>query len=292
MILMDGKALAKEIRQWLAEYNRKHGLTPCLAIIRVGEDPASVVYVRNKVKAAKECGIRTILCCLPETASQADLEAEIVGLNADPAVDAILLQLPLPAHLDEHSAIRLIDPKKDADGLHPQNLGVLLSGGEGIFPCTPVGCMALLNRYHVPLSGRHAVVVGRSTIVGKPMALLLLRADCTVTVCHSHTRNLREILRTADIVVSAVGKPRFITVDMIKPGAAVVDVGINRLPDGSICGDVDFDSVSRVAGWLTPVPGGVGPMTVAELMDRMVAIDVTKQREFKERWLDYDPLYG
>ena len=267
--LIDGKAIAALIRAeqaTRAAHLKENGIEPALAVILVGEDPASKVYVRNKARACKECGIRSEVIRMSAETTQAELMAEIERVNSDPALHGLLIQLPLPAHLDEAAALAAVDWRKDVDGFHKMNAGALLEGEEGVRPCTPAGCMELLRRSHVPLTGANAVVVGRSNIVGKPMALMLLEADCTVTICHSRTRNLAEIVTDADIVVAAVGRAGFITGDMIKPGAAVIDVGINRREDGTLCGDVDFDAAQEKAGWITPVPGGVGPMTIAMLM--------------------------
>lgn len=267
--LIDGKAIAALIRAeqaTRAAQLKESGIEPALAVILVGEDPASKVYVRNKARACKECGIRSEVIRMSAETTQAELMAEIERVNSDPALHGLLIQLPLPAHLDEAAALAAVDWRKDVDGFHKMNAGALLEGEEGVRPCTPAGCMELLRRSHVPLTGANAVVVGRSNIVGKPMALMLLEADCTVTICHSRTRNLAEIVKDADIVVAAVGRAGFITGDMIKPGAAVIDVGINRREDGTLCGDVDFDAAQEKAGWITPVPGGVGPMTIAMLM--------------------------
>lgn len=267
--LIDGKAIAALIRAEQAAraaHLKENGIEPALAVILVGEDPASKVYVRNKARACKECGIRSEVIRMSAETTQAELMAEIERVNSDPALHGLLIQLPLPAHLDEAAALAAVDWRKDVDGFHKMNAGALLEGEEGVRPCTPAGCMELLRRSHVPLTGAKAVVVGRSNIVGKPMALMLLEANCTVTICHSRTRNLAEIVKDADIVVAAVGRANFITGDMIKPGAAVIDVGINRREDGTLCGDVDFDAAQEKAGWITPVPGGVGPMTIAMLM--------------------------
>ncbi len=267
--LIDGKAIAALIRAeqaTRAAHLKEKGIEPALAVILVGEDPASKVYVRNKARACKECGIRSEVIRMSAETTQAELMAEIERVNNDPALHGLLIQLPLPAHLDEAAALAAVDWRKDVDGFHKMNAGALLEGEEGVRPCTPAGCMELLRRSHVPLAGANAVVVGRSNIVGKPMALMLLEANCTVTICHSRTKNLAEIVRNADIVVAAVGRAGFITGDMIKPGAAVIDVGINRREDGTLCGDVDFDAAQEKAGWITPVPGGVGPMTIAMLM--------------------------
>lgn len=267
--IIDGKAVSAQIRAEQAAraaQMKEQGVEPALAVILVGEDPASKVYVRNKARACKECGIRSEVIRMSAETTQGELMAEIARINNDPSIHGLLIQLPLPAHLDEEAALAAVDWRKDVDGFHKMNAGALLEGSEGVRACTPAGCMELLKRSHVALEGAQAVVVGRSNIVGKPMALMLLEANCTVTVCHSRTKNLADIVRSADIVVAAVGRPNFITGDMIKPGAAVIDVGINRLEDGTLCGDVEFDSASEKAGWITPVPGGVGPMTIAMLM--------------------------
>lgn len=269
MRLLDGKQMAEEKMaelKTMAEDLKNRGIVPGLAVVLAGDDPASQIYVRNKERACQALGIRSETHCLPDTVSQAEAEALIIRLNADPAVDGILVQLPLPEGLDENRLLRLIDPQKDVDGFHPVNVGALASGQQGMVPCTPKGILYMLKKAGVPLAGKEAVVIGRSNIVGKPTAMLLLRENCTVTVCHSKTENLREHTRRADILVAAVGRPRFVTADMVKPGAAVIDVGINRTETG-LAGDVDFENVARVAGYLSPVPGGVGKMTVCMLME-------------------------
>jgi methylenetetrahydrofolate dehydrogenase (NADP+)/methenyltetrahydrofolate cyclohydrolase len=267
--LIDGKAIAAEVRAELTALvaARPAGLRPPgLAVVQVGEDPASTVYVRNKKQACEGTGMRSFGFDLPESTSQEELLALITRLNADDAVDGILIQLPLPDHLDKDALLRAVDPDKDVDGLHPLNLGLLLMG-QSVFPsCTPAGVMELLGRSGLPIAGRHAVVVGRSNIVGKPMAALLLAADATVTICHSRTPDLGAITRQADILVAAVGRAGLVTAEMVKPGAVVIDVGTNRGPDGKLLGDVQFSGVAAVAGWITPVPGGVGPMTIAMLL--------------------------
>lgn len=267
--LISGKELAAELSESQArraQTLRDRGIMPTLAVILAGEDPASAVYVRNKERSCEKVGIASRVIRLPETVEEAEILAQIDALNADPAVHGILVQLPLPRHLNEAAVLARVDPAKDVDGFHVRNAGLLLQGHPAVAPCTPKGILYMLKSAGVPLDGAHAVVVGRSNIVGKPLALLLLAENCTVTVCHSHTRNLAEITRQADILAVAVGRPGFITGDMIKPGAAVIDVGINRV-DGKLRGDVDFDSALETAGFLTPVPGGVGPMTVAMLME-------------------------
>ena len=271
--LIDGKTIAADVRAQAAQQAaalKEKGVEPALAVILVGEDPASKVYVRTKARACKECGIRSEVIRLQEETTQEALMAEIDRINRDENIHGLLIQLPLPKHLDEEAALAAVDWKKDVDGFHRMNAGALLNGAASVLPCTPAGCMELLRRSGVQLDGAEAVVVGRSNIVGKPMALLLMQANCTVTVCHSHTKNLNDVVRRADVVVAAIGRPKFITADMIKEGAAVIDVGINRLPDGSLCGDVDFDAVSEKAACITPVPGGVGPMTIAMLMQNTV----------------------
>ncbi len=267
-VRMDGSALAQKIRAGLAieaQQMVEAGITPHLAVVLVGDDPASAVYVRNKENACKNAGIRSTVQRLDADCSQEMLEQTISRLNGDAGVHGILVQLPLPRHLDASRVLALIDPKKDVDGFHAVNAGLLLSGQKGFVPCTPRGVMEMLGEYGIDPRGKHAVVVGRSNIVGKPMALLLLGADATVTVCHSRTADIGALTREADILVAAVGKPDFITKDMVKPGAVVIDVGINRKAEGGLCGDVAPD-VFDVAGYMTPVPGGVGPMTIAMLL--------------------------
>ena len=271
--LLDGAALATRIRGEVAQRVVRlveAGVRPGLAVVLVGDDPASSVYVRHKVTDCEGAGIRSVLDRLPADTPQATLLARIAELNADPAIHGILVQLPLPAHIDARRVIEAISPHKDVDGFHVSSAGALLTGQPGFLPCTPYGVMKLLEEAGVTLGGAHAVVVGRSNIVGKPQALLLLQANATVTICHSHTRDLAGHCRQADVLVAATGRARMITGDMIKPGAVVIDVGMNRVPDGPdagrLCGDVDFASASRVAGAITPVPGGVGPMTRAMLL--------------------------
>ena len=271
--LIDGKAIAAEITEEMrlrAQALREKGIVPCLAVILAGNDPASEIYVRNKRRACKRAGIESRMIRLDQSVSREEILREIHALNQDPAVHAVLVQLPLPGHLDETEILSAVLPEKDADGFHPLNAGRLLTGEKGVLPCTPAGCMELLRRTGVPLSGAEAVVIGRSNIVGKPMSLLLLRENCTVTLCHSRTKNLAEHVRQADVVICAVGRPGLVTGEMIKPGATVIDVGINRLADGRVVGEADFESVSAVAGAITPVPGGVGPMTIAMLMKNAI----------------------
>jgi methylenetetrahydrofolate dehydrogenase (NADP+)/methenyltetrahydrofolate cyclohydrolase len=270
--IIDGKAIAAGIRADLARQVAglaARGVTPGLHVVMVGEDPASAVYVRNKSKACAEAGIACEIHHLPAETPQGDLLARVHGLNADPAVSGVIIQLPLPDHMDEAACLGAVAPDKDVDGFHPVNLGRLLGGDPAFVPCTPAGVLRLLEAAEVPVAGRRAVVVGRGN-VGLPLAVLLTRADATVTVCHSKTRDLAEITRTADVLVAAVGRPAVIGADMVRPGAAVIDVGINRATDGRLAGDVDFAAVARVAGWITPVPGGVGPMTVAMLLANTV----------------------
>ena len=267
-ILIDGRAVAKAFKEEIAQKTQgmiAKGITPHLAVVLVGENPASQVYVRNKENGCIKAGIRSTVIRLEENCTQEALEKTVVSLNEDESVHGILVQLPLPKHLDEARVLRLIDPDKDVDGFHAMNSGRLMNGQPGFVPCTPLGVMKLLEQYGIDPCGKHAVVIGRSNIVGKPMAMLLLGANATVTVCHSRTQNLSEITKQADILVAAVGRANFVTADMVKPGAVVIDVGINRV-DGKIVGDVDFDAVSEVAGYITPVPGGVGQMTIAMLL--------------------------
>lgn len=266
--LLDGKAMSAELREELAlrvQRLKGKGVTPGLAVILVGDDPASQIYVKNKELGCQQVSIHSVTIRLPETASQAELEAQIDKLNADASIHGILVQLPLPQGLDEAAALARILPEKDVDGFHLLNAGKLFMGQQGVVACTPKGAMEMLHRTGIDLSGKEAVVVGRSNIVGKPMAMLLLQENATVTICHSRTANLAEHTRRADVLLAAVGKPRFITADMVKPGAIVIDVGINRV-DGKVVGDVDFDAVREVASWITPVPGGVGRMTITMLL--------------------------
>ena len=267
--LIDGAAIAQRLRAEAAQRAAQlsvRGVKPGLAVILVGDDPASAVYVRNKVKACVESGLHSQLERYDATMSEAELLARIAALNADPAIHGILVQMPLPKHLDAHRVIEAIAPAKDVDGFSVASAGQLLTGLPGLRPATPAGCMKLIEATGVALRGKHAVVIGRSNTVGKPMALLLLQAHASVTVCHSATPDLALHTRQADIVVAAVGRRNTVTAEMIKPGAIVIDVGINRDEAGKLCGDVDFAAVSRVAGWISPVPGGVGPMTIAMLL--------------------------
>jgi methylenetetrahydrofolate dehydrogenase (NADP+) / methenyltetrahydrofolate cyclohydrolase len=271
--LIDGIALSRGLRSQIGERAAALaalGCRPGLAVILVGDDPASTVYVRNKVKACQEHGLHSVLDRTDATLSQPELLARIATLNADPAIHGILVQMPLPRHIDSAAVIAAIDPRKDVDGYSVQSAGELLAGLPGLRPCTPWGCMKLIESTGVELRGRHAVVIGRSNTVGKPMALLLLQADATVTVCHSRTPDLGVHTRAADVVVAAVGRRGTLTAGMVKRGAVVIDVGINRDDAGRLCGDVDFAAVSEVAGWITPVPGGVGPMTITMLLANTV----------------------
>ena len=271
--LLDGKVMSDELRVRIAERVarlQEKGCTPGLAVILVGEDPASQIYVRNKEKGCEQVGMHSVTIRLSAETSQDELENHIRALNADASIHGILVQLPLPRHLDEAAALAVITPEKDVDGFHVQNAGKLLNGLPGVVACTPKGALEMIRRTGVELSGKEAVVVGRSNIVGKPMAMLLLQQNCTVTMCHSRTADLAAHTRNADVLVAAVGKAKFITADMVKPGAIVIDVGINRNADGKVVGDVDFDAVKEVAGFITPVPGGVGRMTITMLLENTV----------------------
>jgi methylenetetrahydrofolate dehydrogenase (NADP+)/methenyltetrahydrofolate cyclohydrolase len=296
--LIDGKLVAKQVETEVAAAIARLGFQPVLVVVRVGNDPASEIYVRNKARKAEELGLRGDERIFPETLSEAELLAEIDRLNRDDAVDGILVQLPLPKHIDSHKVIDAIDPAKDVDGFHPQNVGRLHLGRPSLTPCTPSGIIRLLDAYDLQIEGKHAVVIGRSDIVGKPVAALLLQRNATVTICHSRTVNLPAVARKADIVVAAIGKPFFVTSEMVKAGAAVIDVGINRIDAGSaalvahdeaksaslaknghtVVGDVDFVRVREVAAWITPVPGGVGPMTIAMLMKNTVTAAEWRRR--------------
>jgi methylenetetrahydrofolate dehydrogenase (NADP+)/methenyltetrahydrofolate cyclohydrolase len=267
--IIDGNALARSVREEVAlrvQALRARGISPGLAVVLVGDDPASAVYVRNKVKDCEEVGIASTLDRLAADTTEQALLERIGQLNADPAVHGILVQLPLPRHINEHRVIEAIDAAKDVDGFHVSNVGLLMTGKPLFRPCTPYGVMRMLEHAGTPLDGAHAVVIGRSNIVGKPQALMLLAAGATVTICHSRTRDLAAQVRQADVVVAAVGKVGLVTADMVKPGATIIDVGMNRDANGKLCGDVDYAGVSQVAGAITPVPGGVGPMTRAMLL--------------------------
>ena len=267
--LIDGNALSRQLRTQVAERVsalKAQGLTPGLAVILVGENPASQVYVRNKVKACEDTGMHSVLEKYEASMTESELLARVEALNNDPSIHGILVQLPLPAHMDAQKVIEAISPAKDVDGFHIASAGALMTGMAGFWPCTPYGCMKMLESIGYDLKGKHAVVIGRSNIVGKPMALMLLQQDATVTICHSRTPDLKAMTLQADVIVAAVGRRKVLTADMVKPGAVVLDVGMNRDETGKLCGDVDFDGVRQVASWITPVPGGVGPMTITMLM--------------------------
>ena len=268
--IIDGKLVSKTLRDSLvgdiAEFSTKYGVTPGLAVVVVGNNPASAVYVRNKHKACLECGINSFEVALPEQTSEECLLEKIKELNADPKVHGILVQLPLPSHISEDKVIDSISPKKDVDAFHPENVGRILIGKYSYLPCTPAGIMDLLEFYNINPEGKECVIIGRSNIVGKPMSLLMLSKNATVTIAHSRTKNLSEVTKRADILIVAIGKAKFVTADMVKKGAVVIDVGINRLDNGKLAGDVDFENVAPKASFITPVPGGVGPMTITTLL--------------------------
>lgn len=268
-VLIDGKKVSGEVRARIREEVaalKSEGIVPGLAVIIVGEDPASKVYVRNKKRACEECGIYSEEYALPEATTEEELLALVARLNADAKISGILIQSPIPKHLNEDFIVSHIDPKKDVDAFLPVNVGHIMIGDYDFLPCTPAGVMELLHAYDIPVEGRECVVVGRSNIVGKPQAMMLLHENGTVTMCHSRTRNLAEVTRRADILVAAVGKAKFITADMVHEGATVIDVGMNRDENGKLCGDVDFEAVKEKAAYITPVPGGVGPMTITMLL--------------------------
>jgi methylenetetrahydrofolate dehydrogenase (NADP+)/methenyltetrahydrofolate cyclohydrolase len=272
-IIIDGTAMAKQVlaeQKIRADLLSQQGRLPGLAVVLVGDDQASAVYVRSKERACREAGVRTFDTRLPSATTEAELLQKVDALNSDPQVHGILVQLPLPAHINAVTVLQRIAQAKDVDGFTWRSLGALLDGHASLAPCTPSGSMLMLERSGVPIAGRHAVVIGRSSIVGKPAALMLLERNATVTICHSRTADLAAMTRQADILICAIGRPRMITADMVKPGAAVIDVGINRTADGKLCGDVDFDAVRERAGWITPVPGGVGPMTVAMVIANVI----------------------
>ena len=268
--IIDGKAISAAVKEQVRDEIARDRLTVGLAVVIVGDDPANRVYVNNKKKACEFCGIKSYEYALPAETTQDELLELVDTLNADKNVNGILVQLPLPKHLDEKAVIERISPNKDVDAFHESNVGRIMIGNYSFLPCTPAGCMELIHSTGVEVAGKECVVIGRSNIVGKPMAMLLLHENGTVTICHSKTHDLAEVCRRADILVAAVGRPNFVTADMVKPGAVVIDVGINRLDNGKLCGDVKFDEVSEIAGWITPVPGGVGPMTIAMLMRNTV----------------------
>ncbi|MBC7394990.1 MULTISPECIES: bifunctional methylenetetrahydrofolate dehydrogenase/methenyltetrahydrofolate cyclohydrolase FolD [unclassified Variovorax] len=267
--LIDGNALSRTLRAEVAQRAaalKIRGVVPGLAVVLVGENPASQVYVRNKVKACADNGLHSVLEQYPADLTEAGLLARVEALNSDPTIHGILVQLPLPPHIDAQKVIEAIAPAKDVDGFHVASAGALMTGSPGFWPCTPYGCMKMLESIGYDLRGKHAVVIGRSNIVGKPMALMLLAKSATVTICHSATADLGAMTRQADVIVAAVGKRNVLTAGMVKPGAVVIDVGMNRNEEGKLCGDVDFNGVKEVAGWITPVPGGVGPMTITMLL--------------------------
>ena len=273
-VIIDGKHVSKELRNQVAkeveELKSIYNVVPGLAVILVGDDPASAVYVRNKHKGCEEVGIKSLQIVMPADTTEEALLNKINELNSDDSVNGILVQLPLPKHISEEKIINAISPEKDVDAFHPTNVGKIMLGKYDFLPCTPAGIMELLKYYNVDINGKECVVIGRSNIVGKPMALLLLAQNGTVTVCHSRTKDLAATVARADILVVAIGKPNFITGDMIKPGAVVIDVGINRLENGKLCGDVEFESAAAVSSMITPVPGGVGPMTITMLLKNTV----------------------
>lgn len=286
--IIDGKAISacirSEIKEKTAAFREEYGYVPGLAVIIVGNDPASCVYVRNKKRACEEVGFLSEGYELPESTTQEELNSLVDRLNADEHIHGILVQLPLPKHLNETEVLLRISPEKDVDAFHPYNVGKIMIGNYNFLPCTPAGVMALIERSGISVSGKKCVVVGRSNIVGKPMAMLLLHADATVTICHSKTENLNEICRQADVLVASVGRANFIGANMVKPGAVVIDVGINRLPDGKLCGDVNFAEVEPVASYITPVPGGVGPMTITMLMrNTLTAAQMAQMAQMKSK---------
>ena len=264
--LIDGKKISQQIKDECREKIEREGLQKSLAVVLVGDDPASAVYVGNKKKACEYCGIKSVSYELPAETSEKELLELVDKLNQDKSIDGILVQLPLPLHIDEDKVIKAISPDKDVDGFHPENVGRLSIGQSGFLSCTPAGIIQLLRRSGVDTDGKECVIIGRSNIVGKPMAMLMLRENATVTVCHSHTKDLKDVCKRADILIVAIGRPKMIDASYVKEGAVVIDVGIHRQEDGKLCGDVDFDSVEPVASKITPVPGGVGPMTIAMLM--------------------------
>lgn len=282
MNIIDGKAVSAAVKDEVKEQVaalKKDGGVPCLAVVLVGDDPASKVYVRNKKRACEYCGIKSLEYILDKTASEQQLLDLIDVLNKEPTVHGILVQLPLPPHINEQKIINAISEQKDVDAFHPANVGRLMTGNPDFLPCTPAGVMEMLKKYNIETAGKDCVIIGRSNIVGKPMAMLMLAANSTVTICHSKTKNLKEKCLSADILIAAIGKPKFVTADMVKDGAVVIDVGINRTEDGKLCGDVDFDEVSKKASYITPVPGGVGPMTIAMLMKNTLTAYKLKSEE-------------
>ena len=271
--LISGKEVSQAVKLRVCDEVKElkeQGIEPCLAVILVGDDPASRVYVNNKKKACEFCGIRSLEYVMPAETTQNDLIALVEKLNNDKTVNGILCQLPLPKHLDEKEILNLIRPEKDVDAFHPENVGHIMIGDFNFLPCTPAGIMEMLRYESIGLDGKNCVIIGRSNIVGKPMAMLMLKENATVTICHSRTKNLKETVAGADVIVAAVGRPNFVTADMVKDGAVIIDVGINRMDDGSLCGDVDFEACKEKASYITPVPGGVGPMTIATLMQNTI----------------------
>lgn len=271
--IISGKEVSEAVKLRVADEVKQlkaNSIEPCLAVILVGDDPASRVYVNNKKKACEFCGIRSLEYVLPAETTQDELVALVEKLNEDKTVNGILCQLPLPKHLDEKTILNLIRPEKDVDAFHPENVGHIMIGDFNFLPCTPAGIMEMLRYEKIDLDGKNCVVIGRSNIVGKPMAMLMLKENATVTICHSRTKNLKEIVAGADVIVAAVGRPNFVTADMVKEGAVIIDVGINRMDDGKLCGDVDFEACKEKASYITPVPGGVGPMTIATLMQNTI----------------------
>ena len=271
--LISGKEVSEAVKLRVADEVKAlkaDGIEPCLAVILVGDDPASRVYVNNKKKACEFCGIRSLEYVLPAETTEEELIELVEKLNNDKSVNGILCQLPLPKHLDEKKVLNLIKPEKDVDAFHPENVGHIMIGDFNFLPCTPAGIMEMFRFENIDLDGKNCVVIGRSNIVGKPMAMLMLKENATVTICHSRTKNLKEIVAGADVIVAAVGRPNFVTADMVKDGAVIIDVGINRMDDGKLCGDVDFEACKEKASYITPVPGGVGPMTIATLMQNTI----------------------
>lgn len=272
-MILDGKKTSNRIKTELKEkvvHLAEKGIVPCLAVVIVGEDPASKVYVSSKKKACEMIGIKSLSYELAEETTEVELLELVQRLNNDPKVNGILVQLPLPKHINEDAIIMAIDPNKDVDGFHPVNVGNLSIGNKGFISCTPYGIIELMKRYEIPIEGTNCVIVGRSNIVGKPISMLLLRENATVTICHSKTKDLKSVCKNADILIAAIGRPKMITADYVKEGAVIIDVGINRLEDGSLCGDVDYKDVFDKASYITPVPGGIGPMTIAMLMKNLV----------------------
>jgi len=280
--IMNGKEVAaivrNRIRADVETFVKENGKRPGLAVIIVGEDPASQVYVRNKKRGCEEVGMRSEEYALPAETSEEELLTLIQKLNVDENTNGILVQLPLPKHLDEEKVILAIDPRKDVDAFHPQNVGKIMIGNFSFLPCTPAGVMELLQQYKIDLCGKNCVIIGRSNIVGKPQAMLMLKENATVTICHSKTQNLAEITKNADVLVAAIGRAGFVTADMVKEGAVIVDVGINRMADGKLCGDVDFATVSQKASYITPVPGGVGPMTITMLLQNTLTAAILQNK--------------